>query len=65
MVSETKERLIKIGFSKNTEMAYVPEDIFNKLMAKGHVRHDGVWISKPILWNFFFAGWAMHKAGKL
>lgn len=61
----TGDKLIKIGSGKHVEMSYIPEDIFAKLMAKGHVRWDGVWISDSRYWDFFFAGWAMHKVGKL
>ena len=61
----TGKKLIFVGFGKKVEMSYIPEDIFAKLMAKGHVRWDGMWISNPSYWAFFFEGWARFKAGML
>ena len=37
-----------------TEMSYIKEEMFNKLMAKGFVRWDGMWIQHPVLWPEFF-----------
>jgi len=54
-------KLIKIGFGKNVEMSYIEDEHFSKLMAKGHVRWDGVWLSGAQTWQLFFIGLAVHK----
>jgi len=64
----TEDKLIKIGVGDTAvavEMAYISEELFSKLMAKGHVRWDGIWLSGGQTWQILFIGLAMHKVGQL
>lgn len=55
-------KLIKIAFGKKqTEMSYIEDEHFSKLMAKGHVRWDGVWLTGANTWNLFFVGLSLDS----
>lgn len=56
-MSETKLIFVAIN-TKNTEMSYIPIDIFSKLMGNGFIRWDGMWIQDARLWQVFFRGLA-------
>lgn len=61
MVPEVQEdKLIFVGLNtKSREYSYVPSDIFAKLMAKGIIRWDGLWIQDARLWPLFFHHYAI------
>jgi len=40
--------------TRNTEMSYIPVEIFSKLMSNGFIRWDGLWIQDARLWFIFF-----------
>jgi len=61
-----ENKLIFIGFNISatkivTEMSYIPIEKFNKLMANGIVRYDGLWIQQAGLWPVFFEALAIER----